>query len=169
MTDQMELLSLSEIVDVDKNLVSNLVEMISKKFAEKDIFDDGKRIETKYKDTEYLKSFDSKTYLLQRNQVLLSLINGCCDTKYQNQKDASLLDVIAVAVEIIYCIRNLNLVLPHCFLMNHLENFVSGSKIVSVLNGKWILYPKKMATYQGKNELKWPFNDVITFFENIGK
>ena len=125
----MELLSLSEIMNVDKKLVSNLVQIISKKFAKKDIFDDGKHIEMKYQDTDYLKSLDSKTYLLQRNQVLLSFINGCCNIKYQDQKDASLLYIIAVVVEMIYYIRNLNLVQPHCFLMNLLENSFQAQKL----------------------------------------
>ena len=47
-----------------------------------------------------------------------------------------MLYAIALVVEMIYFIQKLNLVLPHCFLLNILQSFVSGSKTVSVLNGK---------------------------------
>ena len=47
-----------------------------------------------------------------------------------------MLFTIVVAVEMIYFICNLNLVLLHCFKINLLEGFVSGSKNVSALDGK---------------------------------
>ena len=47
-----------------------------------------------------------------------------------------MLFTIAVAVEMIYFICNLNLVLLHCFKINLLESFVSSSKNKSALDGK---------------------------------
>lgn len=78
LVNRIELVSSSDIKDVDENVVWALVETISKTFGEKDIFSDDISIEAKYKYTVYLKSLDSKSYLLQRNQVLLPFINGCC-------------------------------------------------------------------------------------------
>ena len=74
----------------------------------------------------------------------------------------------------VYFIRNLNLILPHCFILNLLQSFVSGSKTVSVLNGKvnpgasYASY-KKWIAMQGAQELIPPENDVVTYFDNVGK
>ena len=51
-----------------------------------------------------------------------------------------------VAVEMIYFIYNLNLVLSHCLLINLLQSFVSGSKKVSILNGN--VTPAEYTTYK---------------------
>ena len=85
-----------------------------------------------------------------------------------------MLFTIAVAVEMIYFIRNLNLVLPHCFIINLLQSFVSGSKKVSTLNGKVTLgagyttYKTWLVSF-GSNKIQCPAEDVVTYFDNIGK
>ena len=55
---------------------------------------------------------------------------------YREQSGNLMLFTIAVAVEMIYFICSLNLVLLHCFKINLLESFVSGSKNKSALDGK---------------------------------
>ena len=85
-----------------------------------------------------------------------------------------MLFTIAVAVEMIYFIRNLNLVLPHCFIINLLQSFVSGSKKVSTLNGKVTLgagyttYKTWLVSF-GSIKIQCPAEDVVTYFDNIGK
>ena len=79
----------------------------------------------------------------------------------------------AVAVEMIYFIYNLNLVLLHCLLINLLQSFVSGSKKVSILNGK--VTPAEYTTYKAwllnfeSNKIQWPAEDVVTYFDNVRK
>ena len=71
-------------------------------------------------------------------------------------------------------IRNINLVLPHCFLINLLQSFVSRSKTVSTLNGKvtpgssYFTY-KKWVNVKGKDVVRCPDGDQVTLFDNIGK
>ena len=79
---------------------------------------------------------DAKKFIEERNQLVLGFINGCCGINYREQSGNLMLFTIAVAVEMIYFICNLSLVLLHCFKINLLESFVSGSKNVSALDGK---------------------------------
>ena len=132
-------------------------------------------IKSFYKYTQFLSMFlDSKEYLSNRNQMLLSFINGCCNIEYSEQNNKLMLFTISILVEIFYFIRNLNLVLPHCFLVNLLQSFVSGSKTVSALNGK-VLPSAGYHTYKtwvehvGADPIKCPSNDLITYFDNVGK
>ena len=127
-----------------------------------------------YKDDKFLTNLDSLKYLGDRNQLLLSFIDGCSNLFYQKQTNATTLYAVAVTVEMIYFLRNFNLVLPHCFLINLIQSFVSGSKTVSTLNGKvtpscgYTTY-KKWLDVQGKDEVKCPEGDIITYYDNIGK
>ena len=117
---------------------------------------------------------DSRNCLRERNQLVLQFINGCCNINYEDQTNTTTLFTIATALEMIYFIRNINLVLPHCFLVNLLQSFVSGSKTVSTLNGKvtpgssYSTY-KKWVNVKGKDVVKCPDGDQVTFFDNIGK
>ena len=83
-----------------------------------------------------------------------------------------LIFTIAVTVDIIYYLWKLTVVLPHCFLINLLENYVSDYKTVSAATEKLLLVP---AIIQKKNGEIWqktlvcPQNNVITYYDNIGK
>ena len=117
---------------------------------------------------------DLRNYLRERNQVVLQFINGCCNINYKDQTNTTTLFTIAIALEMIYFIRNINLVLPHCFLVNLLQSFVSRSKTVSTLNGKvtpessYLTY-KKWVSVKGKDIVKCSDGDQVTFFNNIAK
>ena len=76
-----------------------------------------------------------------------------------------MLHAITLVVEMFYFIQNLNVLLPHCFLLNILQSFVSGSNTVSVLIRK--ISPN--AIQHGKKQLTCLQDDVITFYDNIGK
>ena len=79
----------------------------------------------------------------------------------------------AVAVEMIYLTYNLNLVLPHCFLINMLQNFVSDYKKGATLNGKvtpgagYTTYKDWLVNF-GNNKIQCPAEDVVTY-DNIDK
>ena len=45
--------------------------------------------------------------------------------------------LLTMIVEAIYHLKNNNLILPHCFLANLVETFISGSKTVTAINGKF--------------------------------
>ena len=163
-----------ELSHVDENLLKSLLQKMGEKFISKNIFKDGLELRSHYKDMEFLAELDSGKFLKDRNQLLLSFINGCCNLEYEMQSKSIMSFSIAVTLEMIYFIRNLNLVLPHCFLLNLMQSFVSGSKTVSALNGKispsggYTTY-KKWLDKKGSEALECPEGDVITFFDNVGK
>ena len=155
--------------------LQTLLCVIGRKFVQKEIFHDGdSNVGAMYKNHKALANLDSRQYLNDRNQLLLSFLNGCVNFDYQVQDNPTTLYAVAVAVEMIYYLRNLNLVLPHLFLVNLIQSFVSGSKTVSTLNGKispscgYTTY-KTWLNDQGSAELECPKGDVITYFDNIGK
>ena len=84
-----------------------------------------------------------------------------------------LLFTIAVTVDIIYYLWKLTLVLPHCFLVNLLENYVSDYKTVSAGTEKLLLVPaimqKKNMEKYGKKTWVCSQNNVITCYDNIEK
>ena len=117
---------------------------------------------------------DTKEYLAERNQIILQFWNGCCNINYEDQTNRATFFTIAVALEIIYFIYNFNLVLLHCFVVNSLQSFVSGSKTISTLNGKvasGVSYStcKKWLNVKGDKLLICPDGDQVTYFDNIGK
>ena len=80
--------------------------------------------------------------------------------------------LLAVIVEAIYHFKNNNLILPHSFLANLVETFISGSKAVTAINGK--ILPSASGTTYRKwlNENKKnvdPNCDLDVYFDNIGK
>ena len=151
-----------------------LLQVVGSKCVQKKVFNDGKTIQNKYKDSEYLSTLNSKQFIKERNQLVVSFICACANIQIEDQKNKNFIYAVAVAVEIIYYLRDLNIILPHCFLINLVQSFVSGSKTVSVLNGKvtpscgYELYKNKLEL-KGSYKLVCPKNDVITFFDNIGK
>jgi len=57
-------------------------------------------------------------FLDKRDILLLRFLDGCINIQYNMQTNATTLYAIAVTVEMIYFLWNLNLILPHCFLIN---------------------------------------------------
>ena len=120
----------NDMEEVDMRQIGLLLKTVGSRFVKTQIYKDGISLKKCYKDDKFLKTMDTKKYLEERNQlvrVLLGFINGCCGINYREQSDSLMLFTIAVAVEMIYFIRNLNLVLLHCFIINLLQSFVSSS------------------------------------------
>ena len=119
----------NDMEEVDMRQIGLLLKTVGSRFVKTQIYKDGISLKKCYKDDKFLKTMDTKKYLEERNQLVrvLGFINGCCGINYREQSDSLMLFTIAVAVEMIYFIRNLNLVLLHCFIINLLQSFVSSS------------------------------------------
>ena len=119
-----------------------------------------------YKDVDYMKNLDSQDFLAGRNQVLLSFLRAVAPSKDPNSYQ------LAMLVENVYHIRNNNLVLPHSFMTNLIQTFISGSKTVTALNGK-LLAGGSDTTYriwlrQNAEEMELPSEDSDIFVDNVG-
>ena len=155
--------------------MKKLLELVASKFIEKEVAKDGNELRSLYKQPNYLANLDSKSFLLNRNKLLVSFICAVAQIDLKDQDNKTFLYSLATAVEMIYFLRNQNLILPHAFLMNLVQSFISGSKVVSVINGKaspaasYTSY-KRWITERGDKPVIYPGNcDVITFFDNIGR
>ena len=122
--------------ELDIQQIGLFLEKGGSRFVKSQIYKDGIFKKKCYKDDKFLKMMDTKKFIEERNQLALGFTNGCCGINYREQSENLMLFTIAVAVEMIYFICNLSLVLLHCFKINLLESFVSGSKNVSALDGK---------------------------------
>ena len=162
------------VKQVNQEKIENLLYHIALKFISKDVYEDGISLKSKYKDTSYLSTLESKDFLQERNKLLMAFICGSSNIEFENQTTAPFLYAMAVAVEMIYFLRNLNLILPHCFMLNLIQSFTSGSKTVSKVNGK-VTPGASYSTYKnwinakGKNPILCPSGDLIIFFDNMGK
>ena len=174
LTDVIEKSKPEEISNVDQGKLQCLLHLIGSKFIQSDVYTDGLQVATIHKDPGQLANLDSKNYISDRNQLLISFINGTVNFNIEDQHNTVILFAFAVALEMIYYLRNLNLILPHCFLTNILQCFTSGSKTVSVLNGKvspscgYTSY-KNWLCERGAEKNECPNKDVVTFFDNIGR
>ena len=108
----------NDVEEVDMRQIGLILKIVGSRFVKTQIFNDGISLKMCYKDNKFLKTMDTKKYLEESNQFVLDFINGCCGINYGEQSDNLMLFTIAVAVEMIYFIRNLNVVLPHCFIIN---------------------------------------------------
>ena len=160
--------------DVNHEKLENVLNLIASKFLMEKIREDGVSLKSKYKDTTYLKTLNSKEFVRDRNRLLLSFICGAVDINFEEQTNRSFLYAIAVTIEMMYFLRNLNLILPHCFMLNLVQSFTSGSKTVTNMNGKvtpgacYTTY-KSWLSEQGKHCITCPDGDLITFYDNMGK
>ena len=64
-------------VDIDLEKLQYLLMIIGQKFVSKDIYNDGLNIKSMYKNCNDLKSLNSMAFLSNRDQLLLSFLNGC--------------------------------------------------------------------------------------------
>ena len=155
-------------------MVAESLHTIGARLIQKDIYKDGQDIKSLYKDPVFMKKINSEQYLAARNPLLMAFIDGCVNFRYNEANSTVLLFAYAVTIEMVYYLRNLNLVLPHCFLINLLQSFTSGSKTVSMLNGKMSAgasYPtyKRWLARIGQFSVPVPNTAVYTFFDNLGK
>lgn len=127
-----------------------------------------------YKNISYLCELDPKEFIFQRESILMSFIEGVSGRNLKNEGDSATIFYLASLIENIYFLVNFNWILPHSFVSNLIQSFISKSKIVTTINGK--IYPaggySSYLTWLkdvGSEMLKSPTGDVETYFDNIGK
>ena len=107
--------------------IKSLTSFISTNFAQPAVTIDSKIISSNKKDLNYLKHIDSKKYITERAPILVSFLEGITSKNHCNPI------LLAVVGEAIYHLKNSNLILPHCFLTNLVETFISGPTIVQLM------------------------------------
>ena len=136
MRAKLETVSAKNIHSGVKSKLGGLMNFIAKKFIYDSIFQDGNTISGLYKDTSHLQVIDPKSYIKERDPLLLSFQSGVTGHEIDFVNNNQMLFVYAVLIESVYHLRNRNLVLPFSFLTNLIQTFVCGSKTVTSINGK---------------------------------
>ena len=121
-----------------------------------------------YKDLNSLIKIYSKVYLAEREPILILVLEGIVSKSHCNAF------LLAVIVETIYHLKNTNLILPHCFITNLVETFISGSKTVTTINGKILrgasdTSHRKWVNENGREKNRVPYCDLDVYVDNIGK
>ena len=138
------------------------------------IFELGKEISTDYKDAEKLSNVNSNHFISSSDPFLVKFLEGILFLKKENLEPKSLF-TFCMVIESIYYLRNRNHVLPHHFLCNLLQSSTSGSKFVSVVNGKfgpsggYTTYSNWLRDISKKPLKKNLLYDIDFFLDNLGK
>lgn len=170
---QLQSRSFSELNDDNEHLWAQLLFLIGDRLCRQPVYEDGIAIKSLYKDKQFLIDLDIQKFIRERNQNLVQFICSLTGLRFElasNQLQFS----FATAIEMCYYPRNLNLV-PHCFLGNLIQSCISGSKSVSVVNGKtspggsYATY-KKWIGDKGSTPLRIQNDGTIElWFDNIGR
>ena len=145
---------------------ATLISLIANKIVNKKIYSDGNSVALLYKDGNVLQQLNFSDYLANRHKCVVAFLEGSSDIAFDKERDPQVKYSACVVVEAIYCLRNLNVILPYSFLSNLIRSLVSGSKTVTRINGKVIpsgSYPtiQSWLEEQGKETLKTPSGDMI--------
>lgn len=153
---------------------SQLFFYLGKRVLSYKIQKDGEYLSTKYKDASYLQTLNPMEFILQRENILVSFVEGISGRYIKNEHNSGIIFYLATLIENIYYLANLNWIFPHSFVSNLVESCISGSKIVTTINGK--IYPAgSYSSYLnwlkeiGRNKLECPSGDIETYIDNIGK
>jgi len=157
-----------------ESLWHELLEVIGRRLLSPHVYGDGLAIKSKYKDTEFLVNFDILKYIKERNMLLVRLLCGLSGFDVFSVEKKEIRYAFAVTIEMLYYLRNFNLVLPCSFMSNLVQSCISGSKSVSVVNGKtspgsgYSTY-RKWLEIQGSKQLHCQTGVLDIFIDNIGK
>ena len=119
-------------------------------------------------------SYDSKTWLKERPNQLVNLLETLCKLDSNDNQSAFL---IAKCIEQIYSCRNKHLILPNAFRQNLLTYSLSNSKLLVNFNAATTpagsySFLKKWLSELSNEEIKVPSGDVRIVFDNeqvVGK
>ena len=149
--------------------------MLGNKVCNKAVYQDGVSIRKLYKDSKFLTEQNTDQYIADRNRFLVLFLCGVTGLDLLSASTSSQRKLTFIkTLECIYHLRNFQLVLPFSFLENLIQSIVSGSKIVSMLNGKtapggsYSTY-KSWITDKGLIPLRCMGVPIDLFFDNIGK
>ncbi|XP_062613499.1 uncharacterized protein LOC134275243 [Saccostrea cucullata] len=135
------------------------------------IEDDSKHLSSKYKDTQYLSSLDTKKWLLDRNHMVIQFLSVISGRKIQDLTEKQTAAFI-FAVEQIYSLVTSNLILPLTFSKNLLSYYFSGSRSICTMNsiaspgGSYQSIVSWIAQQGGDPITISGVEDVLTFFDN---
>lgn len=65
----------------------------------------------KCKDSEYLSTLNSKRFIKEINQLVVSFIYACANIRIENQKNKNFAYAVAIAIKKINHLRDLNIIL----------------------------------------------------------
>ena len=162
-----------EIENVGEADWSKLLYLIGTKILFPRIQKQGSQLSKKYKSVDHLTDIDPDSDITHYDAILVSFLEGLSSRGFLFLNTKTKFHVICI-IEAIYSYCNFNWVLPYNFVSNLIQSFISGSKMVTVLNGK--LSPGGgYTTYLtwlkgiGAEALTCPFGDIVTYIDNIGK
>ena len=160
-----------ETADLVKKISKSLGNLISS-----DIQTQGSEFSSIYKDSNLLKDLDRSQFILSCNAVVTSFLEGISGVSIENLADDKLLFTFCTVVEKIYHLKNQNFILPHHFLCNLMQSSISGSKTVSVVNGKfspagsYTTYNNWITEIAAQHMLKQlKLRDLDYFLDNLGR
>ena len=137
------------------------------------MYHDGRTLKDLYKSKDVLIDIDIMKFIKERNQLLVKFFLGFSGIQLYNETN-KIRFTFATAIEMCYYLRDLTLVLPFSFLGNLVQSCISGSKTVTMFNGK--IAPtggyttfKQWIEDKGANPLKCMDGTLDIFFDNIGK
>ena len=115
--------------------ISDLAETIAKT-AYRDIYQDGVNITEEYRDMQTLKMIKPRSWLKQRNPLLLPFLNGVTGVTVDNSREKKI-NAFTYIVEQIYYTRNLNIITSFSFRRNLVMYSSTHSKTAVQLNRYW--------------------------------
>jgi len=122
---------------------------------------------------KFTSQVDVDDYVMLCDPLLRSFMEGVSNKKFSNLSTTAKMK-IGHTIENIYGLCNLNWILPLSFSTNLVQSAVSGSKMVTEINGK-VTSGGGYGSYRnwlkenGKLPLKCPTGDIQTYIDNIGK
>ena len=161
------------LCDGKEHLWEKLTGLIGEKLCKEKVYKDGKALQTCHKNKSVLTNLNISRFIKERNKLLVCFLCGVDGLEFSVESE-QIQYAFASTLEMCYYLRNLNLVLPHCFLGNLVQSQIPGSKSVSVVNGKtspgggyqtlrsWLELHETEPLQCGKGTI-----DI--FFDNIGK
>ena len=166
--------SFQDLMDgANRKLWLALIELIGEKCCHKPVYDDGMMVRSNYRNVEFLTDLDVLKYIKERNQILVRFLCGLSGVDFENASSKTRY-AFGQTVEQVYYLRNLNLILPLSFTANLIQSCISGSKAVSLVNGKtspggsYTSY-KDWITKEGSKQLATLPGTIEYWFDNIGK
>ena len=115
--------------------ISDLAKTIAKT-AYRDIYQDGVNITEEYRDMETLKMIKPRSWLKQRNLLLLPFLNSVTGVTVDNSREKKI-NAFTYIVEQIYYTRNLNIITSFSFRQNLVMYSSTHSKTAVQLNSYW--------------------------------
>jgi hypothetical protein len=132
---------------------------------------DAANVSQAYKNLETLSSFDSATWIAERNNLLVSFLRAVCMFD-DNDKSPKKLSSFTKAIEQLMFCRNNNIIAPLSFTCNLLTYFATGSKVACTLQSSTGPAGSYTSILNWLNDqtaepLTCPRTDsVVTFFDN---